>query len=149
MTSTRAHVNVPNTDTPVSQFTDLLLQLEVVTMYTVYMDARILSITPEDRLDNIETYEEITAASYYEPQGLPESFVQRLGMAEVRVLTVHINAYAFRHSIQRVRQKLRSIFAKAIMSYVDFITGDFNLFANMQFKSDTAALSLEDWLLKF
>ena len=63
--------------------------------------------------------------------------MQRLGMAQVRVLTVHINSFAFRHSIQRVRGLLRSIFAKAIMSYVDFITGDFNLFASRQFKSDT------------
>ena len=84
-------------------------------------------VTPEDQLDPIETYEEITSASYYQTEGLPESFVQRLGMSEVRVLT----------SILRVRQKLRAIFAKAIMSYVDFITGDFNLFANRQFKSDT------------
>ena len=58
-------------------------------------------------------------------------------MSEVRVLTIHINSLAFRNSILRVRQKLRAIFAKAIMSYVDFITGDFNLFANRQFKSDT------------
>jgi len=88
-------------------------------------------------LDNVETYEEITEASYYSAMGLPESFVQRLGLAEVRVLTARINSYAFRHSIQRVRGLLRSIFAKAIMCYVDFITGDFNLFANRQFKSDT------------
>lgn len=46
-------------------------------------------VTPEDQLDNIETYEEITAASYFQAQGLPESFVQRLGMAEVRVLSSH------------------------------------------------------------
>ena len=63
--------------------------------------------------------------------------MQRLGLSEVRVLTVHVNSYSFRHSIQRVRGLLRSIFAKAIMSYVDFITGDFNLVANRQFKSDT------------
>jgi len=94
-------------------------------------------VTPEDQLDPIETYEEITAASYYQTDGMPESFVQRLGMSEVRVLTIHINSLAFRNSILRVRQKLRAIFAKAIMSYVDFITGDFNLFAKRQFKSDT------------
>ena len=94
-------------------------------------------VTPEDQLDPIETYEEITTASYFETGGLPESFVERLGMSDVRVLTIHINSAAFRKSILRVRDTLRAIFAKALMSYVDFITGDFNLFANRQFKTDT------------
>ena len=83
-------------------------------------------VTPEDQLDPIETYEEITTASYFETGGLPESFVERLGMSDVRVLTIHINSLAFRNSILRVRDKLRAIFAKALMSYVDFITGDFS-----------------------
>ena len=52
------------------------------------------------------------------------------------MLTIHINSDAFRHSILRVRDTLRAIFAKALMSYTDFITGDFNLFANRQFKTD-------------
>ena len=94
-------------------------------------------VTPEDQLDPIETYEDITTASYFETGGLPESFVERLGMSDVRVLTIHINSMAFRNSILRVRDTLRAIFAKALMSYVDFITGDFNLFANRQFKTDT------------
>ena len=93
--------------------------------------------TPESQLDNIETYEQITDASYYSAMGLPENFVQRLGLSEVRVLTVHVNSHSFRQSVQRVRGLLRSIFAKTIMSYVDFITGDFKLFANRQFQSDT------------
>ena len=92
--------------------------------------------TPEDQLDPIETYEEITNASYFEVGGLPESFVERLGMTDVRVLTIHINSDAFRNSILRVRDTLRAIFAKALMSYTDFITGDFHLFANRQFKTD-------------
>ena len=93
-------------------------------------------VTPEDQLDPIERYEDITTASYFEVGGLPESFVERLGMSDVRVLTIHINSDAFRHSILRVRTTLRAIFAKALMSYTDFITGDFNLFANRQFKTD-------------
>ena len=84
-------------------------------------------VTPEDQLDPIERYEDITNASYFEVGGLPESFVERLGMSDVRVLTIHINSDAFRHSILRVRTTLRAIFAKALMSYTDFITGDFNL----------------------
>ena len=36
----------------------------------------------------------------------------------------------------RVRDTLRAIFAKALMSHTDFITGDFNFFANRQFKTD-------------
>ena len=93
-------------------------------------------VTPEDQLDPIERYEDITTASYFEVGGLPDSFVERLGMSDVRVLTIHINSDAFRHSILRVRTTLRAIFAKALMAYADFITGDFNLFANRQFKTD-------------
>ena len=93
-------------------------------------------VTSERDLDPIERYEDITTASYFETGGLPESFVERLGMSEVRVLTIHINSDAFRHSILRVRTTLRAIFAKALMAYADFITGDFNLFANRQFKTD-------------
>ena len=95
-------------------------------------------VTPEDQLDPIERYEDITTASFFEVDELPESFVERLGMSDVRVLTIHINSDAFRHSILRVRTTLRAIFAKAliVMSYTDFITGDFNLFANRQFKTD-------------
>ena len=68
-------------------------------------------VTPDSQLDNVETYGGITDASYYSAMGLPESFVQRLGLSEVRVLTVHVNSFSFRHSIQRVRGLLRSIFA--------------------------------------
>ena len=60
-------------------------------------------------------------------------------MSDVRVLTIHMNSDAFRHSILRVRDTLRAIFAKALMLYTDFMTGDFNLFANRQFKTDHAA----------
>ena len=93
-------------------------------------------VTSENDLDPVERYEDITTASYFETGGLPESFVERLGMSDVRVLTIHINSDAFRHSILRVRTTLRAIFAKALMAYTDFITGDFNLFANRQFKTD-------------
>lgn len=44
MTSTKEHASVLNTDTPVSQFTDLLLLEKVATMN---MDARILSLLRE------------------------------------------------------------------------------------------------------
>ena len=93
-------------------------------------------VTPESELDPIERYEDITTASYFAPGGFPESFVERLGMTDVRVLTIHINCDAYRYSALRVRTTLRAIFAKALMSYTDFITGDFNLFANRQFKTD-------------
>ena len=42
-------------------------------------------VTPEDQLDPIERYEDITTASYFEVGGLPESFVERLRMSDVRV----------------------------------------------------------------
>ena len=47
-------------------------------------------LTPEDQLDPIERYDDITEASYFEPGGLPETFVERLGMSDVRVLTLSI-----------------------------------------------------------
>ena len=47
-------------------------------------------------------------------------------MSDVRVLTIHMNSDAFRHSILRVRDTLRAIFAKALMSYTDFMTGEKN-----------------------
>ena len=90
-----------------------------------------------NRVTTTTEHYSIKTASYFEVGGLPEkSFVERLGMSDVRVLTIHINSDAFRHSILRVRTTLRAIFAKALMSYTDFITGDFNLFANRQFKTD-------------
>lgn len=63
--------------------------------------------------------------------------MERLGLSEIRVLTLHVNSFSFHRSIQRGRQILRSIFAKAIMTQVEVITGDFNLFASRQFQSDT------------
>ena len=70
-------------------------------------------MTPEDQLDPIERYEDITTASYFEVGGLPKTFVERLGMSDVRVLT---NCDAFRYSILRLRDTLRAIFAKALMN---------------------------------
>ena len=49
---------------------------------------------------------------------------------------------SFHHSIQRVRETLRSIFSKALMRMVDFICGDFNLFANRQFYRDVGGSML-------
>ena len=47
-----------------------------------------------------------------------------------------VKSYAFHHSINKIRQYLRVIFTKALLSQVDFITGDFNLFCNRQFSTD-------------
>ena len=46
------------------------------------------------------------------------------------------NSPSFHHSINKIRQYLRVIFAKALFSQVDFITGEFNLFCNRQFSTD-------------
>jgi len=43
------------------------------------------------------------------------------GLGEIRVLTVHVNSGAFRHSINSVRMFLRQIFAKALFQQVDMI----------------------------
>lgn len=94
-------------------------------------------VTACDELTQIENYEEIAGGSYYAAMGFTESYVQRLGLSELRILTIHVNSWSFHHSIQRVRQMLRAIFAKSIMENVDFISGDFNLFANRQFSTDT------------
>lgn len=94
-------------------------------------------VTPENKLDRIETYQEIADSQYFPVRGFPTSYVQRMGLAEYRVLCVRINSSAFHNSLQRIRENLRSIFSKALMCMVDFICGDFNLFANRQFSRDT------------
>ena len=93
--------------------------------------------TREDELDEVESYQEIADSQYFPVRGYPTSYVQRMGLAEARVLCVHVNSYAFHNSLQRVREDLRAIFSKALMCMVDFICGDFNLFANRQFSRDT------------
>ena len=93
--------------------------------------------TREDDLDEVESYREIADSHYFPVRSYPTSYVQRMGLAESRVLCVHINSDAFRNSLQRVREDLRVIFSKALMCMVDFICGDFTLFANRQFSRDT------------
>ena len=94
-------------------------------------------VTQEDDLDDIETYREIADSHDPPVRGYPESYVQRMGLAECRVLCMHINSYAYHYSRQRVREELRAIFSKALWCMVDFICGDFNQFANRQFSRET------------
>ena len=94
-------------------------------------------ITEERNLDNPEdSYDNLAQDSYFETAGFSDQYVTRLGLGEIRVLTLHINSDAFRNAISKIRQYLRLIFAKALLAQVDFITGDFNLFCNRQFLSD-------------
>ena len=86
--------------------------------------------------DAEESYDELAQEKYYATSGFSDQYVQRLGLSEIRVLTSHINSYAFRHSINKIRQYLRLIFAKALLAQVDFITGDINVFCNRQFSTD-------------
>ena len=116
---------------------------EDVTSYSFFAEDRYCThgfknvITEEHNLDNPEeTYDDLAQESYYATSGFSDQYVTRLGLSEVRVLTLHINSYAFRHAINKIRQYLRLIFAKALLAQVDFITGDFNLFCNRQFLSD-------------
>ena len=94
--------------------------------------------TNPDQLDNIEaSYDDVVDESYFTTSGFTDQYVQRLGLGEIRVLCLHINSYAFRHSLNTIRRYLRLIFSKALFEQVDFITGDFNLFLNRQFSTDT------------
>ena len=93
--------------------------------------------TQANDLDSIETYREIIDNRDPPVRGYPESYVTRMGLAEYRVLVMHINSYAYHHSRQRIRQDLRAIFSKALQCMVDFICGDFNQFANRQFSKET------------
>ena len=94
-------------------------------------------ITEERNLDNPEdSYDNLAQDSYFPTSGFSDQYVTRLGLGEIRVLTLHINSDAFRNAISKIRQYLRLIFAKALLAQVDFITGDFNLFCNRQFLSD-------------
>ena len=76
--------------------------------------------TAEDDLDQLGTYDEII--NYMDPpvRGYPESFVQRMGLAEYRVLCIHIDSFAFHNSLQRIREDLRLIFTKSIDGYGGF-----------------------------
>ena len=116
---------------------------EDVTSYSFYSEDRYCThgikdvITEERNLDNPEeTYDDLAQEPYYATSGFSDQYVARLGLSEIRVLTLHINSFAFRHAINKIRQYLRLIFAKALLAQVDFITGDFNLFCNRQFLSD-------------
>ena len=116
---------------------------EDVTSYAFYDDSRYNThgmknvVTNENQLDDIEaTYDDIADESYSTTSGFTDHFVQRLGLGEIRVLCLHINSYAFRHSINTIRRYLRLVFSKALFEQVDFITGDFNLFLNRQFSTD-------------
>ena len=94
-------------------------------------------ITQEQNLDNPEdSYDDLAQETYFPTSGFSDQYVTRLGLGEIRVLTLHINSDAFRNAISKIRQYLRLIFAKALLAQVDFITGDFNLFCNRQFLSD-------------
>ena len=54
-------------------------------------------MTQEDDLDDIETYREIADSHDPPVRGYPESYVQRMGLAECRVLCMHINSYAYHY----------------------------------------------------
>ena len=117
---------------------------EDVTSYSFFAEDRYnthgitIVITEEHNFDDPEeTYDDLTQESYYATSGFSDQYVTRLGLGEIRVLTMHINSDAFRNSISKIRQYLRHIFAKALLAQVNFITGDFNLFCNRQFLSDT------------
>ena len=104
---------------------------EDVTKYSFFAEDRYNThgvkdvITEEQNLDNPEeTYDNLAQESYYPTSGFSDQYVTRLGLGEIRVLTLHINSNAFRHAINKVRQYLRLIFAKALLAQVDFITGD-------------------------
>ena len=93
--------------------------------------------TNPEQLDDIEaSYDDVVDESYFTTSGFTDQYVQQLGLGEIRVLCLHINSYAFRHSINTIRHYLRLIFSKALFEQVDFITGDFNLFLNRQFSTD-------------
>ncbi len=123
-----------NTDTPVMKTFQAILSLVLIVI--VHMEFRTF-FSAEGQLEDPEaSYEDVADGVYYATSGLNETFVQRLGLSEIRVMAIHINSYSFRHAITKVRQYLRVIFARALLSQVDFITGDFNLFCNRQFSTD-------------
>ena len=88
--------------------------------------------------DAEESYDDVANERYYATSGFSDQYVQRLGLSEIHVLNLHINSFSFHHSISKIRQYLRVIFSKALLSQVDFITGDFSLFCNGQFSTDMA-----------
>ena len=76
-------------------------------------------------------------------------WVYRLDLTEVRISNLHINSYSVPRRINTVRDYLIKIFVRSILSQVDLICGDANLFANGQFLLTRAETSLVEWLVNF
>ena len=85
MTSILEQESVKNTDTPVKK----------IDYYSIVDESRrnmhgiSTVLTQEDDLDQIETYREIADSHDPPVRGYPESYVQRMGLAEYRVLCMH------------------------------------------------------------
>ena len=98
-------------------------------------------LSTEDQLEDPNAdFHAVADDVYYNTLMYNEHFVSRLGLCEIRVLTMHINSYSFHNALSLVKLHLRVIFAKALFQQTDFITGDFNLFCNRQFHSDTGGI---------
>ena len=63
--------------------------------------------------------------------------VRRMHLAEVRVTVFHANSQAWEHAHTETCHHLGKLLYSAIIDQTDFIVGDGNKFAQMNFKSDT------------
>ena len=79
------------------------------------------------------TIQQVLARGQTPTPQLPDDFVSRLDLKEARILTPHTISVFFKTRIQAIRDYMRAVFVKALLCQVDFITGDANLFCNMQF----------------
>ena len=73
---------------------------ELVNEHALTSDDRVCThgikkyVSSERTLDPIESYEDIVKGSYFPIHGLPNDYVQRMGLSEYRVLCIHVNSNA-------------------------------------------------------
>ena len=117
--------NAPSTDTPVEtlalfhflmKIATVLMVLKILYLMIHNSRRKKLMILPSD----LRFYRQLCSATWIEWNSCFDLAYQFLRLSQFQIRQNH----------------LRSIFAKAIFSQVDFITGDFDLFANRQFSSD-------------
>ena len=106
------------------------------------LDAHIYSCPTEDRPDQcfIDVPEEYLAderKGTIQYRAGDDRNVRRMHLAEARVTVFHANSSAWEHAHTETCHHLGKLIYSAIIDQVDFIVGDGNKFAQMNFKSDT------------
>ena len=106
------------------------------------LDAHIYSCPTEDQPDQCfidvpEEYLAVERKGTIQYRAGDDRNVRRMHLAEVRVTIFHANSSAWEHAHTETCHHLGKLLYSAIIDQTDFIVGDGNKFAQMNFKSDT------------